>query len=559
MKLLKSLLIASLMCPVSALATQSGDDFDSFMRDNIKDFNSFITKANREYIDFMRNPWKKYEGSEPVEKRSKPEPIKVPVFDPNIHPVDEVPQELTIKTVLDQTTQEAKQGKTITVDSIQETISTPATSQDDPLANKKRKPTTTVIRDTVKAEPKPAPVAPVTTPTPTKPTTEAPKAPQTPKTETKPTAKPVNKTQNSPIYSGGADRMPIKFGGIQYYISNNLKNVITLRSVDENAVADCFESLYMSDYKPLLSDLIELRKNDLGNDWALYLFIKQASEEMVGKKESIVLRQFLLNNLGYRARTARNAKTNELRLMVAPSVQLYGCIFLDVADVKFYDVESENPYAFYMCPQEAPSAKKTINMSQAVMPHLKGERKPSVHTVKKSSLSVSTSVSTQMADYFNRIPQCDYSVYATAQVDNEVAAPVLATLKAAIKGKSESEAANILLDFCQNAFDYATDRQQFGYEKPFFVEELFYYPYCDCEDRSILYRYLVKSLLGLDVVLLDYPNHIATAVKFNSDVKGDFITIDGDKYLVCDPTYIGASIGRAMPQFKNAAANVLRY
>ena len=69
----------------------------------------------------------------------------------------------------------------------------------------------------------------------------------------------------------------------------------------------------------------------------------------------------------------------------------------------------------------------------------------------------------------------------------------------------------------------------------------------------------MKSLLGLDVVLLDYPNHIATAVKFAGDYSGDHVMVNGRKYLVCDPTYMGASIGMAMPQFKNVAANVLKY
>ena len=121
------------------------------------------------------------------------------------------------------------------------------------------------------------------------------------------------------------------------------------------------------------------------------------------------------------------------------------------------------------------------------------------------------------------------------------------------------EAANMLIDFVQTAFAYQTDGEQFGYEKPFFVDELFYYPYCDCEDRSILYSRLVRSLLNLDVVLLDYPNHIATAVCFTEQVEGDYILVNGKKYVICDPTYIGASIGMAMPQFKSVAAKVLMY
>jgi len=99
---------------------------------------------------------------------------------------------------------------------------------------------------------------------------------------------------------------------------------------------------------------------------------------------------------------------------------------------------------------------------------------------------------------------------------------------------------------------------KFGYERAFFADENFFYPYNDCEDRSILYALLIKDLLGLEVVLLHYPLHLATAVHFPENITGDYLTIDGKKFIVCDPTYIGASIGTAMPQYKNASANVIR-
>ena len=155
--------------------------------------------------------------------------------------------------------------------------------------------------------------------------------------------------------------------------------------------------------------------------------------------------------------------------------------------------------------------------------------------------------------------RCIRDRYVNAKVNPAVAGRLLSALAPIVEGKSETEAANLLINFVQTGFKYATDQEQFGYEKPFFVEELFYYPYCDCEDRSVLYSYLVRNLLKLDVVLLDYPNHIATAVCFNENVSGDFVTVEGKKYIVCDPTYIGASIGKAMPQFKRVAAKVLKY
>ena len=66
-------------------------------------------------------------------------------------------------------------------------------------------------------------------------------------------------------------------------------------------------------------------------------------------------------------------------------------------------------------------------------------------------------------------------------------------------------------------------------------------------------------LWGLMLYCWNIPNHMATAVCFDENIDGDYITVSGKKYIICDPTYIGASIGLAMSQFKNVAAKVLKY
>ena len=101
-------------------------------------------------------------------------------------------------------------------------------------------------------------------------------------------------------------------------------------------------------------------------------------------------------------------------------------------------------------------------------------------------------------------------------------------------------------------------KRQFGKERAFFADETFFYRYSDCEDRAILYSVLVRDLLGLDVVLLHYPLHLATAVRFESDVVGDHIAIDGVKYTVCDPTYIGAPIGDLASKYKRSKVEVIK-
>lgn len=121
----------------------------------------------------------------------------------------------------------------------------------------------------------------------------------------------------------------------------------------------------------------------------------------------------------------------------------------------------------------------------------------------------------------------------------------------------QREAACRLLNFVQTAFEYEYDDKVWGCDRAFFAEETLYYPYCDCEDRSILFSRLVRDLMGLDVALVYYPGHLATAVAFNDEVPGDYIELGGRRYVVCDPTFIGAPVGMTMPGMDNSGAKVL--
>ena len=116
----------------------------------------------------------------------------------------------------------------------------------------------------------------------------------------------------------------------------------------------------------------------------------------------------------------------------------------------------------------------------------------------------------------------------------------------------------MIINLIQTGFEYKTDHEQFGQERSLFGDESLFYAYCDCEDRAILYSILVRDLLGLKAALLHYPGHLAAAVCFSDGkVYGDYLEVNGDKYTVCDPTYIGATIGMTMHTMKNSEAEVI--
>ena len=534
-------------CCMGTQAQVVDDDFDSFIKTEVQSFDKFIDDANKQFISFLRNPWKEFEAKKPVEKRTKPEPVKPVVYDEKKDPVAP-PVELDIEDILGQSTGESKQrpqgkikdGEKVGFEKPQPKPATPTTKPATPAT----KPEPPAAKPTTPAA-KPA--------TPTTPTTPPVVVPVP-----VPTAKPS--APMSALYKESSEKQMINYCGQRIYVDKSLKGVCSIGNMREKAVADAYEAMCKADYKPLLADCRQLKKDLKLNDWGVFLFVRDVSNALCADAHaSVVMQQFLLNELGYKSKMARRADRDQMLLFVATDCKMYGRPYFTKDGLNYYNLTSDETCQFYMCQEDSPKAKSSIDMQITNAPLLNSGMVNSVHKNGAGTVAVSVDVPKSLMLFYKSMPQCDYSVYVNAKVNPAVADRLLSSLAPIVEGKSETEAANLLINFVQTGFKYATDQEQFGYEKPFFVEELFYYPYCDCEDRSVLYSYLVRNLLKLDVVLLDYPNHIATAVCFNENVSGDFVTVEGKKYIVCDPTYIGASIGKAMPQFKRVAAKVLKY
>ena len=621
-------------CATCCMGTQAQvvDDFDDFVNSEIASFDKFIDDANKQFISFLRNPWKEFDSKKPVEKRVKPEPVKPVVYDEKKDP-DTTPVELTIEEILGQSTKESKQrpqgrvidgGEKVTFDKPHKKVDN-TNKRRQPVDTESEKPQPVVKPETPAPVPAPVPTsqpaapatkpscpnakptcpnakpaAPATKPTcpnakpacpnakPTCPNAKPtcpnakPAAPATKPTcpnakptcpnaqpaapTTKPVVVPVTPPAVKPsaptgeLFTASSDKQMVNFCGQKVYVDKSLKGVCSIGNMRENAIADAYEAMCKADYKALVDDCRKVKKKLNLNDWGIFLFVREASKTLcTDENAAVVMQQFLLNELGYKSKMARRADRNQMLLFVAADCQVYGHPYFTKDGLNYYNLTSNESCQFYMCQEDSPKAKSKLNMQVNHAPALNAGMVNSVHKNRSGSVAVSVDVPKSLMEFYGSMPQCDYSVYVNAEVNPSVASKVLSTLAPLVNGKGEAEAANLLINFVQTGFQYATDQEQFGYEKPFFVEELFYYPYCDCEDRSVLYSYLVRNLLKLDVVLLDYPNHIATAVCFNENVSGDFVTVGGKKYVVCDPTYIGASIGKAMPQFKNVAAKVLKY
>lgn len=552
--------IAGLLLALTGMAQENKGGISGFMKEELEDFDKFMDDADKDFINFMREPWKEFEAEKPVLKRVKPEPVKPVVYDEKTAPKSEKPVCLTIEEILDMTTSEGKQKPVVQLNEVDRIVF----DKPEVIVRKKKDPKVIIIEekaaDKPTAQPEKKPVVEVVEAEPEAEPAPVVEAGRRPEPAAEPRL-PVSSTPMSPLYRGESGRSKIAYGGLAFYLNNSLNRKCSLNGLNENAIADAYEALCNSDYKPLLADCAQIRKDLRLNDWGVFTLVRQVADTYCGTaNESIVMQQFLLNEMGYKARMARKATGDKMMLFVATDCAIYAHPYITLNGQNYYNLSGNNEQCqFYMCQKDSPKAKNSVGMQLKEAPLFPGTVVSSTHQAKGSAARVTVDVPKALMDFYKDYPQCDYSVYFNAPVNAAMENRILSSLAPLVQGRNEADAANILINFVQTAFQYQTDGQQFGYEKPFFVEELFYYPYSDCEDRAMLFSYLVRKLLGLDVVLLDYPEHIATAVRFNGNVSGDYLMVNGRKYIVCDPTYIGASIGMTMPRYKTVSAKVLKY
>lgn len=333
-----------------------------------------------------------------------------------------------------------------------------------------------------------------------------------------------------------------------------------LPSLEEKSIAAAWKELSQKKYDGLLHDCIAQREALHLSDWGYLCLLGRMSEQLLGKgsNEAVLLQMYLLTQSGYRVRIARS--DGQLVLLMPFNHTIYKYSFVTLDGIKHYVLAPPKSRKIEVCDVDFPR-EQVANIMMGQLPTFDGYKKKSrtLQGEKFGTMKATVEVDERLIDFLNDYPLSDaWEYYALTGLSDGVKATLYPALRSQIEGKSKKKAAMMLLNFVQTAFDYATDNEQFGYERPLFGDESIFYPKNDCEDRSIFYAILVRDLIGLDVVLVHWPGHLGTAVAFPEAVDGDYFTVDGRRYTVCDPTYIGADIGQTMPMFQNESAKLIK-
>lgn len=316
------------------------------------------------------------------------------------------------------------------------------------------------------------------------------------------------------------------------------------RILNEQSIVAFYEALENSSYEPFLYSIKKHQNRLELNDWLVYELIKKSIEEIFNSQSENYKRLttwFLLSKLGYDTRLA--FLDNKAFIYVRIIDDLYETPLLEDNNQKFaglteiqYKKTKKNKSVYLLNFLAAPNGR-AFNFSLDYLPNLPPtiQRKDFRFDVDGIRHDLMIEFDKTIIDIMRHYPvigETDYLITPFSEILRESLIPQLRQI---LKGKDIIESLTILSTFTRSAFRYKEDENYFGRSKPMIRDEVFFYPYSDCEDRSAVFWGLVEELLDLPMIVVAFPDHLTVAVALGEEI-GPSIKYKGKKFYICDPT-----------------------
>lgn len=379
------------------------------------------------------------------------------------------------------------------------------------------------------------------------------------KTASLPKAAPPQKSGDAlPPINRGKDvqAQVIRFTFMHAPCTVHVGKRITLASNKASALAAAWDGMSSPAYYALAADFMSLVEKFSLCDWATVNLADEIAFQVCGSRtsaESVLLQVWLLSQAGLQARMAKDEQGN-LRKAVAVDKMLFDCPAFFCEETLYYIIDRLPIRKAEIQPCRFPGTRP-LSMAFSNPADVPGKTVSGQHSpVDETRIS-----------FFETCPDfCDegqpltaFYYHAAVPLSANARNKFYPVLKEHTANLSDAAAANFLLSFIQKYFPYREDGKVWQKERYFYAEETLYYEFSDCEDRAVLYTRLVRDLLGLKTALVYYPGHLAAAVCFKENVPGDATIVEGKRYVICDPTYIGVGIGREMTIVDRSKAVVI--
>lgn len=313
--------------------------------------------------------------------------------------------------------------------------------------------------------------------------------------------------------------------------------------VEEKSLVDFYRQLEKTDYKTLL-DHLQQQQVQLGlNDWLFFQLLRTSINEIFQQKserERELIGWFLLSQGGFDTRLTYLGQqvfvyvyaTDEL--FEVPIIEENGKNYANLTSI--YTVSK--PETLYLLDFVPRPKGKPFSFALKQLPDLPAAPSTRLLTFqcRDSVYTVSAEYDQTLVNLMRKYPLIAEEEYLEFPMSTQLINSLVPQLQTLLRNKSPRQSLELLVAFTRSCFEYREDREFFGKSKPMIADEVFYYQYSDCEDRSALFYQLAKTLLGYPMIILAYPNHITVGVELAETIRGISVENQGKRYYICDPT-----------------------
>jgi len=333
-----------------------------------------------------------------------------------------------------------------------------------------------------------------------------------------------------------------------------------IRNIDGKAITSYFDMVSSSYSLQQFTKKLQMMKRDRKlNDWGYLQLVRNTARKIsLSQNEAELMTWVALLKSGINAKVGYTP--DQIFLMVPFFEDIYVSWYIKINEKPYYiltDGVTKEQVSNLMVHRADYPGNLPLSLELNELPLLNKKMLSREFNFRNQKFTVS--VNENMINFFTSYPQCSMQLFFAAPLSENVLSSLDTFLIPKMKNLTARQKVALLLEFTQKSFAYQSDREQFRREKFFFPDELFFYPFSDCEDRSILFTRLVKHFTGLKSIGLDYPKHVNTAVALGEEEEGDFIRHNKQKYLICDPTYINAPVGYLPKEYDEIKPEIINF
>ena len=365
---------------------------------------------------------------------------------------------------------------------------------------------------------------------------------------------------------GSIEHVNVDFYGEKIPLTFNKDMLIPFQGkVGDDKLVQYYKNLENTSFDIFLNELDKVKNHLQLNDWLYYKLMKAALNKCTSysKIQTELISWFLLSKKGWDTRLAYNGKNvyvyvfTKDDLFEVPMIDDQNKTFVNLSEI---DSKRRLKQAVYLLNFTPSPQGQTFSFYLKHLPLFQPQEETRSYLFEykgqqhEIEVKIDEKIKKLMADY----PVFSEREYLEVPFSETVKNSLLPQFKVLLKGKTTSEALQILVAFTRSSFRYKRDQEYFGQSKPMIAEEVFHYPFSDCEDRSALFYSLVKELLDLPMIIIAYPDHLTIAVSFDNK-KGDIIKYKGKEYFICDPTgpINSYNIGQIPQEFKHTKFEII--